>query len=119
MKREPVAPAVLLSQIREQVVVLASDVDEQRRWAHECGLPIDELMQSFTDLVPMFFSRLRSEGALRDRDELVLLRLRVYFDEYMRDPKLFRSWDAVASAYQWQRVRELAYDALLTMDDAD
>lgn len=106
-----------MEQLKERVAILAAPVDEQREWAHDHGYPIDELMQSFTDVVPMYFGRLRSEGVMDDRDELVLLRLRVYFDATMVGRKeLFQEWDAVANAPEWQRVRELARQVLETLD---
>jgi len=112
------SPSQLLDQLVETVELLAATAEEQRVWSVDHKVPIDELMQGFTDIVPMWINRLREGHAINDEGELALLRLRVQFDAYMTHrPDLFQNWQVVADSSEWGRVRDLAQQALRALEE--
>lgn len=108
-----ISASELLSQLTGFLVILGSPADQQRAWAEERGVPIDEMMIQFLDAVPAWIPRLRDNHLVDDQDELTLLRVRVQFDDSMRGrTHLFQHWSEVATSGAWERVRELAKAAL-------
>lgn len=103
-------------QLREHLEILRAPPARQREWASEHYFFIDELMLSFFDMFPGFMPRLRQAGLVPPAFEAVLKRLEQHFQSMRAATKvgdpLWVEWELVATAPEWQRVRELASEAL-------
>lgn len=105
-----------MRQLREHLGILGAPVARQRRWATEHHFFIDELMLGFFDMFPGFMPRLREAGFVTPAVESILKHLEQQFQSMRAATSvghpLWIEWDLVATAPEWQRVRELASQAL-------
>ena len=107
-----ISPAELLAQLLDTVERLAAPVSEQRAWAEANDYPIEELILELDLEWPLWQARLVGAGVVDADGQAALDRLREYALPLV-DPsheELF-SWEAVAGAPEWKRVRELAAGA--------
>ena len=103
----------LLAQLKQTIERLLAPVDEQRKWVESEAVPIDEILVELDDEWPLWRFRLRNENAIDADGERALDRL-VEYSLSLVDPSnehLF-TWPAVERAPEWQRVRDLAHEAL-------
>ena len=82
-------------------------------------MPVDEIMQGFTDVVPMFFARTEDAGLLQPEDKEALLRISRHFDEMWGENVQAKDEDLWTEAGlerpEWAEVRRLAQEALRLM----
>jgi hypothetical protein len=103
----------LLAQLREIVELLAAPAADQERWLADHRFPVDELALQLADAVPMWFARLANAGLLTQLADQALRKLDDALGSFS-GPTNADLWteDALYSANQWQRVRDLALRAL-------
>lgn len=96
--------------------LVATSPTEQAAWCERFNMPVDEIMQSFTDIVPMFFARTEEAGLLLPEDREALLRVKRHFGEMWgedvqaKDHDLWTEEGLVRP--EWAEARRLAREAL-------
>jgi hypothetical protein len=111
-----VPPEETLRQLREHLELLRAPMPTQRQWAAEHHFYVDELMLGFFDMFPGFMPGLRDAGLISPAFEVALKQLEQHFQSMRAETKvgdpLWVEWELVATAPEWQQVRELASEAL-------
>ncbi len=99
--------------------IVAASPKEQVAWCEERNMPVDEIIQGFTDIVPMFFARTEEAGLLQPEDKEALQRISRHFDEMWGENVQAKDDDLWTEAGlerpEWAEVRRLAQEALRLM----
>jgi hypothetical protein len=108
----------LLAQLRESVELLAAPAAYQERWLADQRYPVDELALQLADAVPSWFPRLSNVHLLTEDAKRALRALDDALSSFSgpADSALWTE-DALYSADQWLRVRDLARCALMELGD--
>lgn len=109
---EPRTPQQLLADVEESVSLVAAPFDEQLRWVDEHNFPVGELTEQLIDVWPLFQRHLSGTGVIDPQDERCLDHLSTYASSM--EKRLF-SVEAMNEAPEWQKLRELASDALSSL----
>ncbi len=116
--REPLSAEGLKQQLAESVAILALDGERQRQWCEDDALPvpIDELIQQYTDVWWVSENRLTEEGAIDSRSVEACNALRDavlgLLDNHSYPDPVITSWDAVATSPEWEAIRAAARTAV-------
>lgn len=100
--------------------LVAASSTEQVAWCERLNMPVDEIMQGFTDIVAMFFVRTEEAGLLPPEDKEALLRVRRHFGEMWGEGVQAKDHDLWTEEGllrpEWAEARRLAQEALDLME---
>jgi hypothetical protein len=113
---EPVPATVLMDSMIGATELVAASAESQRAWCDQTMMPIDEIMQGFTDIVPIFFARTKEAGLLGSEAENALSDVSHHFEEMWNQHERALWLEAGLERPEWVEARRLAQRALFLLD---